>query len=235
MASFILGQELRKRRMANLRRFTSRMNKINNTKILPFKSILGEKNSVKAACRAKDKGGMLPCKLCNTAGKSRVTPHATPPRLTMCSPPTGGDNPYNHKYPSTAEHLRVFRMPGSEEFLARFRVTCRNEKLVEAMKISARYTCCMEAVHILGAEKSQNPVKKKRKTATSGTVETRSEPVPATSGTVETRSEPVPATSGTVETRSEPVPATSGTVETRSEPVPATTGTVETRSEPNRV
>jgi len=76
-------------------------------------------------------------------------------------------------------------MPGSEEFLARFRVTCRNHKLVEAMKVSARYTCCMEAVDILDAEKSQNPVKKKRKTATSGSVEPRNEPVPATSGTVE--------------------------------------------------
>ena len=57
----------------------------------------------------------------------------------------------------------------------------------------------MEAVDILDAEKSQNPVKKKRKTATSGSVTPISEPVPATSGTVTPRSEPVPATNGTVE------------------------------------
>lgn len=72
MASLILGQELRKRRMGHLRRFASRMNEI-----LPFKSILGENNSVKAGCRARDRGGMLPDTLCNTAGKSCV-PHPIP-------------------------------------------------------------------------------------------------------------------------------------------------------------
>ena len=66
--------------MGHLRRFASRMNEITNPEILPFKSILGENNSVKAGCRTRDKGGMLPDKLCNTAGKSRVThPMPHPP------------------------------------------------------------------------------------------------------------------------------------------------------------